>query len=156
MLIEQSSEVITVTPTLDTIAYADGDVLFNPVEVTSALLRAAGMVLTLESLMGIDADDQGVAFDLVFLNANTNLGTINAAPSISDANALKIISPPISITPGNYIDLGGCRLFGLVGIRCKMKGASSTNQSIWMAGITRGGTPTYTASGLSFQLGFSY
>lgn len=142
--------VLDLTPTLDTNAYADGDVLFDTTAVASAFDYAAG-VRKLESVHILDEDDQGIALDLVFLDSNVSLGTFNAAPNISDANARKIIGR-VSIATGDYIDLGGARIATKAGIGQLLKAAAAST-TLYVAGITRGGTPTYTAAGLKLKLG---
>lgn len=139
--------LIEVTPTLDTNAYASGDVLFDTTAVASVFQpnKATG---TLWSVVINDKDDQGVALDLVFLRSNVSLGTANAAPSISDANATEVLGI-VSVATGDWIDLGGCRVATVKGINLPLK---STTTGLWVAAITRG-SPTYTASGLVIKLG---
>lgn len=143
-------DVIDATLVLDTSAYADGDVLSVVAELASFFPNPAGSRL-LESLIVIDEDDQGVGFDLLFMNATATLGTINTAPSISDADARKIIGK-VSVVASDYIDLGGNRIACLSGINQVLKAASGAT-SVWIATITRSGTPTYTASGLKLKIG---
>lgn len=82
--------MITVTFSLDTNAYAIGDVLAATQEVTG-YVAVAGSKSFLQSVTVLDADDQKIAMDLVFLSADVALGTENAAPNISDANADNIL-----------------------------------------------------------------
>ena len=142
---------ILFTPVLDTNQYADGDILFDTIAVASVFASASSGA-RLDSIHVLDENDQGVAFDLIFFNALTSLGTINAAPSISDANARTIIAPPVQIGVTDYVDLGGSQIAGLRNLGLILfTGATS----LWVAGITRGGTPTYTASGLRITLGIT-
>lgn len=143
--------VLDFTPVLDTSIYADGDVLFDTAALASAFDYAAG-VRTLQSVQVLDEDDQGIKIDLIFLDSNVSLGTFNGAPNISDANARKIIGS-CSILTTDYVDFGGARIGskGNIGQLLKAAAASTT---LYVAGITRGGTPTYTASGLKFKFGF--
>lgn len=142
--------VIDATLVLDTSIYADGDVLSVIAELASFFPNQGGVRLV-ESLIVIDEDDQGVGFDLLFFNATATLGTINTAPSISDADARKIIGK-VSVVASDYIDLGGNRIACLSGINQVLKAASGAT-SVWIATITRSGTPTYTASGLKLKIG---
>ena len=102
-------------------------------------------------LVVIDEDDQGVGFDLLFFNATATLGTINVAPSISDADARKLIGR-VAVSASDYIDLGGVRVAALSSINQVLKAASGQT-SVWIATITRSGAPTYTASGLKLKIG---
>lgn len=145
------ANLITVTPTLDTSAYADGDVLFAPVELANAAGEYGGITM-LQSAAIVDASDQGAAFDLLFFNGSSvSLGTLNAACSISDADAL-FHQGRVQILSSDYYDLGGCRVAGLNAIGRIMQ-ALPTSRSLYVGGISRG-TGTYAASALQLRLGF--
>lgn len=146
------SEVFDLTLSLDTNAYADGDVLAATQEITG-FFPSSDSAVTLDSVFALDEDDQGIAFDLVFLNANTAIGTENSAPNISDANAQTIIGR-IRVAADDYIDLGGSRIANLIDIRLPLK-SSSTSNSLWVGAITRG-APTHTASGIRLKFGVRY
>ena len=144
-------DVIDVTLSLDTSAYASGDVLAEVQEVKGFFKDINGN-RALHSVIAVDEEDQNVAFDLVFFNdSSASLGTENAAVSISDADAGKIVGyVKMETTDSN--DLDGSRLFakGSIGQVLRANGESA---SIWIGAITRGGTPTYTASGIKLKLG---
>lgn len=144
-----ASDVIVVTLSTDTSAYADGDVLADTQAISNAV-RANGGRAILQDVTILDKDDQGAAMDLVFLNANNSLGTENAAPNISDTNA-EAIDGFVSIATTDYIDLGGCKVACVknIGLMLEATGASTT---LYIGAITRGGTPTYSASGLIVKL----
>jgi hypothetical protein len=144
------TDVVDVPLVLDTSAYADGDVLAIPQEVTGVGTKS-GSRFALHSIIALDEDDQNQPFDLVFFNASAELGTINAAVSISDADARKIIGY-VEMTTAESRDLVNSRLFVASGIGQVMALASSTN-SLWVGAISRG-TGTYTASGIRLKLGF--
>src|SRR5512133_1698421 len=63
-VVSTSDIVVTVTPTVDTSAYAAGDLLFDSTEVANAV-RANGSTCILQSLTVIDKGDQGVGFTLL-------------------------------------------------------------------------------------------
>lgn len=153
-----TGDVIDVTLSLDTSAYADGDVLADSQEVASAF-RAAGGRAILQTIHVLDEDDQGITFDLVILNANTSLGSENSAPNISDANARNIIAcggpntnSPLRILAADYIDLGGCKVQTKNNLGLLLEAAGGST-SLWIGAITRG-APTHTASGIRLKLGF--
>lgn len=146
----RSADVLDLIATLDVAIYADGDVLFDTQEIPNFFSEPLGEA-TLTSLQVLDEDDQGIALDLIFLNANVSLGAENGAPSISDANARNIVGR-VSIATGDYVDLGGVRVATKSAIAQKFKGVAGT-ASLWVAGITRGGTPTYTVNGLRLKFG---
>lgn len=141
--------VLDVTLSLDTNAYAAGDVLAATQSVTSAFAVDGGIAL-LQTLHVLDEDDQAAGFDLIFFDANVALGTENSAPDITDANARNIIGM-VSVSAGDYIDIGGSRIATKTGLGLQMKAASDTT-TLYVAAITRG-TPTHSASGLRLKLG---
>lgn len=143
--------VITVTPTLDTSAYASGDLLFDATEVVSAA-HANGAVVTLKSVTVIDKSDQKVAFTLLIANAATDFGAPNSAPDPDDAEAATVIGW-VPIGTGDYVDLGGAAVACVRNVNLVLKaGAATTN--LYIAGVNGSGTPTFRDSDLVFYLGF--
>lgn len=138
------------TLVLDTSAYADGDVLVVPQEITE-VFEQAGQAKALHSIVLLDEDDQGQALDLLFFNADAALGTINEAVSISNADARNIIGA-VEIATSEYIDLVNSQMVQKSALGMVLK-AASTSRSLWIAAISRG-TGTYTASGIRLKLGF--
>lgn len=145
------ARVVTLTPVLDTLIYAAGDVLFDTI-ILSAVMPIAGGAKELRSIELLDEDDQGVALDILFFDSLVSLGTFNVAPAITDANGRAALGF-ISILTTDYIDLGGCRIASKNNIGMVLQAAGS-GQDIYVAAITRGGTPTYTVSGLKLKFGF--
>ena len=136
-------KITNVTLSLDTAAYADGDVLADSQIVTDCLRTTDGTG-TITNVTCLDEDDQGFGFDLLFLDANVSLGTENAAPSITDANARNILGW-VRVSASDFIDLGGTRLAS-VPCSIPVKGVSGADD-LYVAAISRG-TGTYTASGI--------
>lgn len=135
----------------DTAIYAAGDVL-SDTAILAGVAPAPGGSVVLRSVEVLDEDDQGVAFDIVFFDTLTSLGTFNAAPSIADAGARGILGI-VSVPAANYIDLGGARVATVLNIGLVLKAAAASSD-LYVATITRGGTPTYTAAGLKLKFGF--
>jgi hypothetical protein len=141
-------DVITIDCTVDTSAYADGDVLFATQEV-AGFSTAADITSILQSVVVADVDDQGIGIDLIFFNANTSLGTENSAPDIDDTEVLTVIGR-VQVGAGSFYDLGANRVACVYGIGLPMK--AGTGGSIWMAGVARG-APTYAGGHLFIKLG---
>lgn len=150
--VSQPSEVIDVTLALDTSIYADGDVLSDTATLSSAM-RVVGGKGKVTSITVIDEDDQGIAFDVVFFKVTQSLGTKNSPPSIADSNARDCLGF-VSIATGDFIDLGGVRVACKRDINLAVE-ANTGSRDLFVGTITRGGTPTYTASGLRLKVGFS-
>lgn len=141
--------VYDLTPVLETSILADNDVFFVATEIKQVFDK--GLPRELTSIVVLDGDDQGVDFDLVFFNATATIGTLNAAVSISDADAAKVIGYVRMVATDNANDLINSQLYAKGDVGLVMKGATA---SLWVAGIVRSGTPTYTASGMKIKLGF--
>jgi hypothetical protein len=139
-----------VTLSVDTSAYASGDVLADT-QVLTSLFRVSDGTGILQSIQVIDQDDQKQAIDFYYLSANNSLGTENSAPSISDANAVEIVGP-FSIAVADYKDLGGVSVAKITGIGQPIMAATGTSNG-YIAAVLNSGTPTYTASGIKLRIG---
>lgn len=144
---------VSVTITLDTSAYASGDLLADAQAITSAALATAGVV-ELVSVVVVDEDDQGVAFNIFVTSSSTSWGTENSAPTISDATARSILAV-IPIATADYYDLGGVRvaqprIAQSIGAICTTAGAAD----LYVAIVNGSGTPTYSATGVKVIFGF--
>lgn len=140
---------VSITFTLDTSAYASGDVLAIPTVLTGALRKTDGTGI-LQSITLNDKDDQGQPLYVVVLDANVSLGTINAAVSITDANSDSILAI-IPVESSDWIDLGGCRVAHIRNLGIPVKAVSGAS-TLFVGLITRG-TPTHTASGITGRFG---
>lgn len=140
---------VDVTLSCDTGVLAAGEVIADSQEI-AGFFRKAGEAVELKSITLIDEDDQGTAVDLIFMRALGVVGTENSTPSISDANSREIVGR-VSIAAADFTDLGGAREATKVSVGLILKGAAT---SLWVAAITRSGTPTYTAAGLKLRLGY--
>jgi hypothetical protein len=144
----------TVTPVLDAGAYATGEVLFNPI-IIPGVLNKFGDRCTLQSVYVLDKAAQGIAFDLVFLDALVNLGTLNGNADISDVNAAAIIGV-LPIVAGDFLAAltGGLSRQGQKNNIAMQLDAASGSRDFYVGAITRG-TPTYgAADALTFKFGF--
>lgn len=148
--ISYSDVIKTVTFILDTSAYGDGDLLADRLEIAT-VGKEAGNIVTLDSLVILDKADQKQPLTVVFLNVNTSLGTENAAPSITDANAESIVGH-VKVAATDYQDVGGAAVACVRNIGLKMQCASAA-ASLYV-GLISGGTGTYGASDLIAKFGF--
>ncbi len=139
-----------VTLVLDTSAYASGDVLADTAKIAGFFDSVDGTGI-IQSIVVVDEDDQGVAFDVHFLQANVSMGTVNAAPSISDANARNSLGY-VSVATSDYKDLGGVRVANVKNIGLPVKAAAQT-LDLYVAVVNGTGAPTFTASGVKLRIG---
>lgn len=140
---------ISVTPTLDTSAYASGDVFVATTAIPGSA-RGGGQPSTLVGITLLDkADQSAFACNVLFYRSNVSVGTINAAPSISDANN-ENFEGLIPINAGDWVDVGGSKIVNKtatdVGMPLGVRG-DSTNKCYFA--IIAVGTPgTYSADSL--------
>ena len=142
--------VFDVTLSLDTSAYASGDLLADT-QIMDGFFRKTDGTGVVQSIQIIDEDDVGAAFDIYFLTSNVTMGTENSVPTISDANSRSVLGP-ISVVTGDYKDLGGVKVASVRGISLPVKAVSGTDD-LYVAVVNGTGTPTYTASGVRLRVG---
>lgn len=146
----QVTSIVDVTLTLDTLAYAAGDVLADTQAVTD-VFRAIDLGGILQSVEVFSLDDISDDFHLFILDNNVSLGTENSAPNISDTDALAIIAK-VSVAAADYADLGGVRVAHLGGLGRIVRPAAGTT-TLYLAALNGVGTPTHTANGIKLRLG---
>lgn len=138
-----------VTLSLDTSQYAAGDLIADSQVVNGALRVSDGTGLLI-CLTLIDKSIQQADLTVWILSGNVSFGSENAAPNISDANALNILGF-VDIASSDYRNLGGVAVaFRQVSIHLA---AASGTDDIYVAVVNGPGTPTYAADGLVLRLG---
>ena len=141
--------IFDLTLSLDTSAYTSGDVMADTQQCDGFFRKSNGTGV-IQSMTIIDEDDQKQSFDVYFFSANESLGTENSASSISDADARDILGI-VSITSGDYKDLGGVSIASVRNIGLPVKAVSGTDDLY--IGTIINGAGTYTASGVKIRIG---
>lgn len=144
------TKTVDLTFSLDTSAYASGDLLADSQRLPDAM-RMTDFQGVLSGFTLHDEDDQGIEMDVVFLSANVSLGTENAAVSITDGNARHILGI-VNVASTDWKDLGGVRIATKLNINVPINPVSQS-RDVYVALITRG-TPTHTASGIRGRFHF--
>lgn len=144
------ADVVNLTLSLDTNAYADGDVLAATQELENAM-RVNGGTAILHSLVVIDKDDQAKALDVIVFGANVSLGTENSAVSIADADVVQVLGV-VEVAVDDYVDLVNSQVAVKTNLGMVIK-AFSDGSSLWVAVVSRG-AGTYTGSGIVLRFGF--
>tara|TARA_Y100001973_G_C5192824_1_gene332126 strand:- start:371 stop:871 length:501 start_codon:yes stop_codon:yes gene_type:complete len=153
-------DIIRVTPTLDTSAYAGQDVLFNPTAIPEAV-RTNGGCSRLLAMYVIDySDTQSVDLRFFFSEGSTDFGTINETANISDANLKANKVHAVAFSDFTAANTGG-HIDNLVMTQCLsflgsdepptsigMLQAASGSSSVFVTGMVADGTPTYAADSL--------
>lgn len=149
----RNTEVIEVILTCDTSVYAPGDVVADTQVILDAFRgnNSGGRLVSLEV---VDEDDQKANLDIYFLTANVSMGTENAAPSITDANARQV-QGKIAIAVADYNDLGGVSVAQAASTQFPRALESIANTNDLAVAVVAGATttPTFTATGLKLRLG---
>lgn len=147
------SRVIPVTLSLDTNAYASGDLLADAQEIKN-VFRDQKTTAVLVSVCVCDKDDQKQAMELYFTTTSTSWGTENTALSSSgpsDATSGDI-QARVDIAASDYADLGGNAVAN-PDFNPKILVGANDSTSLYVAAVSRG-TGTYSASGVTLKLGF--
>lgn len=140
---------IRVTPTLDTSAYASGDLVADMTAITNAADAVGGSIVVDQITIYDKGDQTASAYTLVFGQASTSLGTLNSAPNISDANAagaaagagLKVVP----IAAADWVDIGGIKVATLRNLGLVLH-AAAASRDLYVGVVNGAGTPTFGAS----------
>ena len=146
--IANNALVVTVTPTLDTNVYASGDCLHTAVMTFANAARVSGGSGVIQKLVVVDADLQSAAGELWLFSETVTPAAANAAHSISDADAALCIGV---IPFGPYYASALNSVSVAKGVNLAYKVAAT---SLFAIAVTRG-TPTQSATGLTFSLFFA-
>ena len=150
-------DVIRVTPSLDTNAYATGDVLFNSVEIPNAVYGNGGCS-KLVNMFVVNQANVSIDVNFFFSENSITLGTVNATADFSDATleAANIIGT--MKLDGDQTLTGGTdnsiiqAVMGATGsgeaITPIMLQAAANSTSVYVAAIITSGTPTFAADDL--------
>jgi hypothetical protein len=141
--------VVTINPTLDTSAYALGDVFFVQNTIANASIENTGYGV-IESVVVVDKDDVAPAFTIVFFDASVTVQTVNTAWAVSDSDMANAIGM-MSFVTADYKDFGSNRM-AQQNIYLPYNCASGT--SIYCAAYADAAS-TMTASGLTIRIGLS-
>jgi hypothetical protein len=131
----------------------DGSIVADMTAVANAV-RANNGFCVLESVVVLDKDDVGAALWILFASKNNSLGTKNAAPDISDANAEYIYSA-VKIDTTDYVDVGGAKIATLGKYNQKlgqMIQADTATTTIYVGVLRASAGSTYSASGLTLKI----
>jgi hypothetical protein len=148
--IKSPADVISFTPTLDTAAYAAGDVLFATAAI-SGVTRANDLRSALMSLTAIDKSKNKPAFTLFFYQTNVTSAAANAANNLSDADAVNCLGF-VRVASTDWIDLANNSFACLKGINLLLEAATGTT-TVYVIGILDAGTPTFAVGDLVLKLG---
>ena len=162
--------IVRVAPTLDTGAYADNEVFFAATEIPLAV-RGNGGCAMLHAITILNEDDVAHDHDLVFMQKPANLGTLNDAVAAGSlwTNALAKAAGVCGITKidwsTNTTDLvnnlvyhtsGGNHGAAVTTGLPMMLQATTGSTSVYVAGVSRGGTPTTAADDYEYVFHIQY
>tara|TARA_X000001382_G_scaffold130917_2_gene127841 strand:+ start:7422 stop:7940 length:519 start_codon:yes stop_codon:yes gene_type:complete len=152
-----SKRIIRVTPTLDTSAYAAGDVAFIATEIPRAVLEKGGCSKLVNAYI-MDQDRDTYDLDLIFTEKNTAIGTLNATANIGDASMEAIGLCGFCRFKSDVAFMGGIDQVSLIRWSETVADsertsagpiflqADSDSTSVYVSGIISSGTPTFAAA----------
>jgi hypothetical protein len=145
-------QYVDVTMTAATNLLTAGDVI-AATQVVSNAAAAINEPVLLQSVTVIDVDDQKAILSAVFLDSDVVFGVEEAAPSITDANALKL-QGLVAFAVADYVDVGGASIATAKNVGLVLKPALGT-RDVYMALYTPAtSTPTYAGGAITVRLGF--
>ena len=137
---------------VDTAVHAAGDVLFLATELTYVTEPNGTSIV--ESITVTDYDDQGIAFDILFLRLPIVIGTLNAPAAFADNLAPNILGVvPVAATDSSDVGNSQVATVRNVGLSVRSSSPDPNHQtSVWIAGIARG-AGTYPTGRLMVKVG---
>jgi hypothetical protein len=138
-----TNRTVTVTPVLNTSAYAANDVLFAATELDFGNALVSGIIKHVSIL---DQDDQAAqTITLYFAGETFTLGTVNSAISISDADAAKLLGTGTVTTSTDLVNsrFGQNTDIGL---------PFTVNSGSLFVAASTGGAGTHSASGIKLRV----
>lgn len=141
---------VTITPTVDTSAYAAGDLVGGKLTFGDALFGIEGASGLLQTAQLTDAGQQDAALDLLLFEADpaSTSFTDNAAFGVDAADRTKICA---RITLATYLALDDVSVARADNLALPIMGIS--NSTLYGALVSQG-TPTYAADDLTLALTF--
>ncbi|MCC6685952.1 MAG: hypothetical protein IT205_03045 [Fimbriimonadaceae bacterium] len=156
MLSRTQLRYVEATPVCDTSGLAAGDIICSATAIAGATL-AENQTAYMTGLDIWDLDDNtAIEMRIVGMSTSTTLGTVNGAPSISDANACTEMLFDITVVAADWHDMGGFKYVRVDPAKMPVPiytAASSTTIYVTLL-VGASGTPTYTASGLVLRAWF--
>lgn len=151
---EGKSKVVSVTPTLDTNAYASGDRVGSVMEFSNAMDDSSGTG-TIVSVTILDKAGQGSVLSLLLFNDLPTVASAdNAAIDITDAEMAKCVGV-VPIASADYVTTASNSIATVRSINLLVQAAksatSSTGKSLFGV-LKSGGSPTYAANSLVVSL----
>lgn len=139
-----STKTITVTPPLDTSAYASGDHVGGLMTFAGAF-RATGAGGTLHAIEIIDGASQSASLDLFIFDQSVTPNADNTPFHVTDADMAKLVGV---VASGAYYSAASNCATVMRGLGLSIAGVSTSLYGL----LCSRGTPTYAASSLTVRL----
>lgn len=145
------TQVVTVTPTIDTAIYSAGDLLGNLLTLAGAV-RVAGGKGTIQSVVLVDKAKQDLPIDVIFFTTNLPGSTLtdNAAATIVSADLLNCIGV-IKILASDYTDFANNSIATKASQGLPFSAAAGTT-SIYVIMVARDAPDYVTSSDLQLKV----
>lgn len=144
----QVKEVLSVTPTIDTVAYGAGDAVGGKQTLAAGL--ADGLPVELDSIVVQDVSNQKAALTLLFFDADPAAATITNNAAFAFSTDLAKCIGRINVAAADYETVDSKAVATVRNLGMILK---PTATSLYVAVVTTG-TPTYAVGALTFKYGF--
>lgn len=109
--------ITTITPVVDTVALAAGDVSSNKFSIPFTTKKGR-----IENLLVIDKSDTGKAFDILLFDNDYTAMTVNSPVNVSGALSAGLVGS-LRVAASDFIDFGAIRLATLRNINLNYRGS---------------------------------
>lgn len=146
----RDAQLIVVTPTVDTNAYASGDQLSTAQRLLAVAEDTKGLAL-LRSILVIDADNQKAGLDLLFFNQDPGVLAADNAPVVLSTAQLAMLVGKVAIVTGDYAVIQATTNAVAYKEVQELLGCLKGLKDLWLVIVIRG-SATYTAAGTSLVI----
>lgn len=157
MALSTQARSLELVPAIAAATYSDGDVLWNPTEITEAVFQL-GRIAQLFGVSGVIGDNVAAAFDLMFFQSEVDLGTPGDAVTATTPDLLAAIPlGVVSIVAGDWAVLkpATSKILTHDAKGALLLQADEASRSIFVGGVARAAM-TLTEDSLALRLGVKW
>lgn len=140
-----------ITMSVDTAAYASGDLIADTQQYDAFFRKADGTGI-INTITVTEKDAQGSAYYIIFHRTSTSMGTENSAPTITDANLVAGIQHIVAVTASDFVSVSGTKIATLKNLGLPVMAVSGTDD-LYISILNSTGTPTYASGEIQLGIG---
>ena len=151
------ARLFSFAPDIGGASYTDGQLIWQPQAFSTEAVFQKGRIAQLQSLTGVLGDNVAPALDLLFFNAEVDLGTVAAAVDVTAAAVAAALVGVQPIVAGDWRTLKAStsKLLDVAAVRPLMLEAAEASRTLYVAGVARG-SATLTADSLTLGIGVKW